>query len=157
MYDDDDYDDYDEYDDEGELYPIVLPQTEPTVSFLISQFFMEADRKEKQVSQDVVRALSRIYDKHGDDYSSVAIMNYVGRRMGWDMEILMEKYEVEDHLMNTYHLFDDEIWLKVLGTNAMSDLRREVFSLSQTYLARAVREVLEREQRSISPMGDPLL
>jgi hypothetical protein len=147
----------DDYDDDGELYPIDLPKTEPTVSFLISQFFMEADRKEKQVSRDTVRALTRIYDKYGDDYSSVAIMNYVGRRMGWDMEILMEKYEVEDHLMNTYHLFDDDIWLKVLGTSAMSDLRREVFSLSQTYLTRAVREVLEKEQRSISPMGDPLL
>ncbi len=146
-----------EDDDDGELYPVDLPSTEPTVSFLISQFFMEADRKEKQVSRDVIRALGRIYDKYGDDYTSVSVMGYIGRRMGWDLEILMEKYEVEDYLMNTYDLFDEEIWAKVLGTSAISDLRREVFKLSQTYLSRAVREVLEKEQPNTSVTGDPLL
>lgn len=148
---------YDDDDDDGELYPVDLPPTEPTVSFLISQFFMEADRKEKQVTRDVVRALSRIYDKYGDDYSSVAVMSFVGKKMGWDMEILMEKHEVEDYLLNAYDLFDDEIWQKVLGTVAMSEFRREVFTLSQTYLAHAVREVLGREQPNTSQVGDPLL
>lgn len=152
MYDDD-YDDY----DEDELIPLDLPPTEQTVSYLISQFFIEHDRKEKQVNKDVFRALEKIYDKHGDDYASIATLNFVCRKMGWDLEILMEKFEVEDYLMNRYDLFDEQIWSKVLGTTAMSNYRREIFALSQTYLARAVQEVLEKEQPDTSLKVDPLL
>lgn len=150
------YDDFDD-DEEEELVPIDLPLPEETFTYLISQFFIEADRKEKRVNRDVIRALDKVFDKHGDDYSAVAVMGYISRRKGWDMEILLEKHEVEDYLMRAHDLFDDDIWLKVLGTNAMSDLRKEVFALSQTYLIRAVQEVLGRERPNTSPVGDPLL
>ena len=73
------------------------------------------------------------------------------------MEILLERYEVENHLMEQYNMFDDDIWLKVVGTSAMCDFRRQVFELSRTYLDRAVREVLERERPNNSVAGDPLL
>ena len=148
--------DYEDEDDD-ELFPIDLPETEETVSYLVSQFFIEADRKEKRVNKEVARILDRLYEKHGEDQASISLMNYIGTKMGWDMEILMEKSEVEDYLMSAHHMFDDNIWWKVLGTSAMSEFRREIFGLSQTYLARAVREVLEREQSGTSPMGDPLL
>lgn len=150
------YDDFDD-DEEEELVPIDLPLPEETFTYLISQFFIEADRKEKRVNRDVIRALDKVFDKHRDDYSAVAVMGYISRRKGWDMEILLEKHEVEDYLMRAHDLFDDDIWLKVLGTNAMSDLRKEVFALSQTYLIRAVQEVLGRERPNTSPVGDPLL
>ena len=150
------YDDFDDG-DEDELVPIDLPLPEQHFTFLISQFFIEADRKEKRVNRDVAKALDKVFDKHGDDYSAVSVMAYISRRRGWDMEILLEKHEVEDYLMRAHDLFDDDIWQKVIGTNAMSDLRREVFALSQTYLIRAVQEVLGREQPGNSVMGDPLL
>ena len=150
------YDDFDDDEDE-ELLPIDLPLPDETFTYLISQFFIEADRKEKRVNRDVIRALDKVFDKHGDDYSAVSVMGYISRRKGWDMEILLEKHEVEDYLMRAHNLFDDDIWLKVLRTNAMSDLRKEVFALSQTYLARAVQEVLGRERPNTSPVGDPLL
>lgn len=149
--------DYEDEDDDDELFPIDLPQTEDTVSYLVSQFFIEADRKEKRVNKEVSRLLDRLYEKHGEDLASISLMNYIGAKMGWDIEILMEKFEVEDYLMNAHNIFDENIWRKVLGTSAMSDFRREVFSLSQTYLTRAVREVLEKEQPNTSPAGDPLL
>mgnify|MGYP000621772483 CR=1 FL=1 len=38
--------DYEDEDDD-ELFPLDLPETEQTVSYLVSQFFIEADRKEK--------------------------------------------------------------------------------------------------------------
>lgn len=150
------YDDFDDG-DEDELVPIDLPSPEESFTFLISQFFIEADRKEKRVNRDVSKALDTVFDKHGDDYSAVSVMGYISRRKGWDMEILLEKHEVEDHLMRAHDLFDDDIWQKVLGTKAMSDLRREVFALSQTYLIRAVQEVLGKERPSNSVTGDPLL
>ena len=149
--------DYENEDDDDELFPIDLPDTEKTVSYLISQFFIEADRKEKRVNKEVSRLLDRLYEKHGEDQASISLMNYIGAKMGWDIEILMEKFEVEDYLMNAHNIFDENIWRKVLGTSAMSDFRREVFSLSQTYLTRAVREVLAKEQPNTSPAGDPLL
>lgn len=150
------YDDFDD-DEEEELVPIDLPLPEETFTYLVSQFFIEADRKEKRVNRDVTKALDKVFDKHGDDYSAVAVMGYISRRKGWDMEILLEKHEVEDYLMRAHDLFDDDIFVKVLGTKAMSDLRREVFALSQTYLARGVQEVLGKERPNTSPVGDPLL
>ena len=148
---------YEDEDDDDELFPLDLPDTEQTVSYLVSQFFIEADRKEKRVNKEVSRLLDKLYEKHGEDQASISLMNYIGAKMGWDIEILMEKNEVEDYLMGAHNIFDENIWRKVLGTAAMSDYRREVFALSQTYLTRAVREVLEREQSGTSPMGDPLL
>lgn len=150
---------YDDYDDEEEedLFPIDLPTPEETFTYLVSQFFIEADRKEKRVNRDVVRALDKVFDKHGDDYSAVSVMGYISQRKGWDIEILMEKHEVEDYLMTAHNIFDDDIWQKVLGTSAMSELRREVFALSQTYLSRAVQEVLGKERPNKTVMGDPLL
>lgn len=146
-----------EDEDDDELFPVDLPETEQTVSYLVSQFFIEADRKEKRVNKEVSRLLDKLYEKHGEDQASISLMNYISTKMGWDIEILMEKYEVEDYLMNSHDIFDENIWRKVLGTSAMSDYRREVFALSQTYLTRAVREVLEKEQPNTSPAGDPLL
>jgi hypothetical protein len=148
--------DYEDEDDD-ELFPLDLPDTEQTVSYLVSQFFIEADRREKRVNKEVSRLLDKLYEKHGEDEVSISLMNYISTKMGWDIEILMEKYEVEDYLLGSHNIFDENIWRKVLGTSAMSDYRREVFALSQTYLTRAVREVLEREQPNTSPKVDPLL
>lgn len=148
--------DYEDEDDD-ELFPLDLPDTEQTVSYLVSQFFIEADRREKRVNKEVSRLLDKLYEKHGEDEVSISLMNYISTKMGWDIEILMEKHEVEDYLLGSHNIFDENIWRKVLGTSAMSDYRREVFALSQTYLTRAVREVLEREQPNTSPKVDPLL
>jgi hypothetical protein len=146
-----------ENEDDDELFPLDLPDTEQTVSYLVSQFFIEADRREKRVNKEVSRLLDKLYEKHGEDEVSISLMNYISTKMGWDIEILMEKHEVEDYLLGSHNIFDENIWRKVLGTSAMSDYRREVFALSQTYLTRAVREVLEREQPNTSPKVDPLL
>lgn len=149
------YDDEDDEDDE--LYDIDLPRVDPTTSYLISQFFIEQDRKEKLLNMEVAKILDRLFSKHGELESSISVMNYVSNRRGWDIEILMEKHEVEDHLLAKYDIYDDDIWRKVIGTAAMSDLRREVFALTQTYLDRAVQEALGKERPSTSGVGDPLL
>ena len=143
-------------DDDDELYPLDLPESMNPLSYIISQFFIEVDRKEKKVYREVSSALEEIYERYGQP-AGIAAVNYVARREGWDFEILLEKYEVENHLLNKYNTFDDNIWKKVLGTAAMSDYRRKVFEISQTYLDRAVREVLEKERPDTSQAGDPLL
>lgn len=149
--------DYEEDDEEEGYYLAELPPiSNPLEVYLISQFLIEADRKENLMNSDVIHAMDSLYEKYGQG-ACVSAMNYVQRTEGWDMEILMEKFEVEDHLMGKYNLYDEDIWLKVLGTGAMSDLRREIYALTRTYLDDAVREVLEREQPNNFPAGDPLL
>lgn len=135
---------------------IDLPMPEMDSFRNLVHFLIEADRKEKRMNHEVSQLMEPLFDKYGED-AAISIMNYVQRKQGWDLEILMERFEVENHLMNNYNLFDDSIFLKVLGTNAMYEYRRKVFSLSQTYLARAVREVLEKERPNTSVTGDPLL
>lgn len=108
------------------------------------------------MTREVSKIMEPLFEKYGED-AAISVMNYVQQKQGWDLEILMERFEVENHLMSNYNLFDDSIFLKVLGTNAMYEYRRKVFMLSQTYLARAVREVLERERPNTSVTGDPLL
>ena len=142
--------------DEDDFEPIELPPVEMTPLEQLSHFLIEVDRREKRLMNDVKRMLDKAHDKYGQD-ASIAAMHYVQSKEGWDMEILLERYEVENHLMEQYNMFDDDIWLKVVGTNAMCDFRRQVFELSRTYLDRAVREVLERERPNNSVTGDPLL
>ena len=150
------YDQGDEEEYEGYV-PANLPEVGNQLEvFLVSQFLIETDRKANLMNAEVIRAMEKLYDKYGQG-ACVSAMNYVQRKEGWDMEILLEKYEVEDYLMGRYNMFDDDIWMKVLGTSTMSDLRREVFALTRTYLDDAVLEVLERERPDTSPAGDPLM
>jgi len=142
---------YDQDDDDDEcLVPIDLPSADQSVIYTISQFFIEQDRKEKRVFRDVRKALDQLYEKHGADYASIGIMNYITAKQGWDLEILLDKSEVEDFLLARHNIYDEDIWQKVLGTAAMSELRREVFKISQTYLAHAVLEALGMEQQDNS-------
>lgn len=122
----------------------------------LSRFLVESDKREKRLMNEVGKMLDKAHEKYGQD-ASLAAMHYVQRKEGWDIEILLERYEVENHLMEQYNMFDDDIWHKVVGTAAMCDFRRQVFELSRTYLDRAVREVLERERPNNSVAGDPLL
>lgn len=111
---------------------------------LLSDFFIEADRKEKRAAMAVKRGLQSVLDNHGQS-ASIAAIHLIQKFEGWDLEILLEKSDVEDYLMKVHDIYDDDIWDKVLNTDAMSDFRRRVYTLSQTYLAVAVQEVLERE------------
>lgn len=149
------FDDEEVSDEHEGLYPLDLPVANQSYAHQIAMFFIEQDRKEKQVFREVSRALDRLYEKHGDEVSMSAI-SYVSKKHGWDMEILMEKHEVEDYLMNAYNLFDEDIWLKVVGTEAMYELRKQVFALSQTYLALAVQEALETGLPNTDSGGAPL-
>lgn len=142
--------------DEDDFEPIELPNVEMTPLEQLSHFLIELDRKEKRLMNEVGRLLDKAHEKYGQD-ASIAAMHYVQRKEGWDLEILLERFEVENYLLEQHNLFDDDIWLKVLGTAAMSEYRRKVFELSQTYLGRAVREVLAKERPNNSVAGDPLI
>ena len=64
-------------------------------------------------------------------------------RHKWQIELLAEKSEVEQILYETYSVYDDEIWEKVLNTDAISELHHQVHALSTTYIKEAIAEVVE--------------
>jgi hypothetical protein len=82
-------------------------------------------------------------------------MNYVQRIEGWDLEIITERSDVDNYLLNALSIYDENMFLKVIGTRAMSEFRREIYQLSQKYLPIAVAEILGKEQSSIFPEADP--
>jgi hypothetical protein len=61
------------------------------------------------------------------------------------MELLAERHDVDDALFTRYHTFDENMWAKVLNTEAFSDMHHEVFKVTQTYIARAVDEVMRKD------------
>jgi hypothetical protein len=70
----------------------------------------------------------------------------VQRRHRWDIDIIAEGAEVENILLRDYSIFDDEMWAKVLNTDAISDLHHEVYKLGVLYMGRAISEVLLSEK-----------
>lgn len=136
-------------DDNISFEEIDLPNISQSNEFMemLSDFFIEADRKEKRAAMAVKRGLQSVLENHGQT-ASIAAIHLVQKFEGWDLEILLEKSDVEDYLLKVHDIYDDNIWEKVLNTQALADFRRRVYALSQTYLAVAVQEVLEKEPTS---------
>lgn len=92
------------------------------------------------------RFLDELYDEIGSpEDAATTIISYIQRRHGWDMEILADRREVEEMLFKRFSRYDEEMWEKVLNTDAISDLHHEVYKLSQTYIGYAIDEVLSEE------------
>lgn len=128
---------------------IQLPEidAQPHTLFELASFIAQAVEEEMRMASLTKDYLDRLYDKIGSpEDAATSIISYVQRRHGWDVELLAEKREVEEMLFRRYSHYDERIWEKVLNTDALSDLHHEVYKLSQTYIARAIDEVLEKEQ-----------
>lgn len=137
-------------DSEHFIYPeeIQLPDVYVPAStlFEISSFIARAMEKEEQMASLVKRVLDELYEEIGSpDDAATTIISYIQQRHGWDIELLADKREVEDMMFQRFSRFDEEIWAKVLNTDAISDLHHETYKLSQTYIAYAIDEVLNEE------------
>jgi hypothetical protein len=148
------YDYWNEEEDEGSYEPTELPFVDINAVAEIAKFFIDADRKEARMYSEVENALEDLQWQYGTDLS-IALMNYVQRIEGWDLEIITERSDVDNYLLNALSIYDENMFLKVIGTRAMSEFRREIYQLSQKYLPIAVAEILGKEQSSIFPEADP--
>lgn len=147
------YDDWDD-EDEGSYEPADLPFVDINSVEEISKFFIDSDRKETRMNSEVEHALEDLQWQYGTDLS-IALMNYVQRIEGWDLEIITERSDVDNYLLNALSIYDEDMFYKVIGSRAMSDFRREIYRLSQKYLPIAVAEILGKEQSDIFPEGVP--
>lgn len=127
---------------------IELPRIDapyPTI-YELASFIAQAVAEEMRMASLTKDYLDELYEKIGSpEDAATSIISYVQRRHGWDVELLAEKREVDEMLFKRYSHYDERMWEKILNTDALSDLHHEVYKLSQTYIARAIDEVLERE------------
>lgn len=135
--------------DQQENYEeIVLPSVQISRDSLkeLAKFISEAVTKENRMASVAKQYLDELYGEIGSpDEAATTIISYIQRRHGWDVELLAEQREVEDMLFKRFNRYDEDIWAKVLNTDAISDLHHEVYKLSQEYIAKAIDEVLGEE------------
>ena len=116
------------------------------------EFLQNAMEKESELMSLTTDVLDRLYREiGGEEETATLVISYLQRRHKWDMELLAERRDVDDILFREHNLFDEYMWDKVMNTNAISDLHHEVYKLSQTYIARAIREVLSKDGAEEQP------
>jgi len=116
------------------------------------EFLHNAMEKENELMSLTADVLDRLYREiGGEEETATLVISYLQRRHKWDVELLAERRDVDDILFREHNLFDEYMWDKVMNTNAISDLHHEVYKLSQTYIARAIREVLRKDGAEEQP------
>jgi len=116
------------------------------------EFLQNAMEKENELMSLTADVLDRLYQEiGGEEETATLVISYLQRRHKWDVELLAERRDVDDILFREHNLFDEYMWDKVMNTNAISDLHHEVYKLSQTYIARAIREVLSKDGAEEQP------
>jgi hypothetical protein len=133
---------------------IKLPETSiPKDLFReLVEFLQNAMEKENELMSLTTDVLDRLYREIGDEEETATmVISYLQRRHKWDVELLAERRDVDDILFRDHNLFDEHMWDKVMNAQAISDLHHEVYKLSQTYIARAIREVLRKDGTEEQP------
>jgi type I site-specific restriction endonuclease len=133
---------------------IKLPETSiPKDLFReLVEFLQNAMEKENELMSLTTDVLDRLYREIGDEEETATmVISYLQRRHKWDVELLAERRDVDDILFRDHNLFDEHMWDKVMNAQAISDLHHEVYKLSQTYIARAIREVLRKDGAEEKP------
>lgn len=116
------------------------------------EFLQNAMEKENELMSLTADVLDRLYREiGGEEETATLVISYLQRRHKWDMELLAERRDVDDILFRDHNLFDEYMWDKVMNTNAISELHHEVYKISQTYIARAIREVLLKDGAEEQP------
>lgn len=62
----------------------------------------------------------------------------------WETEIIAERADVDNVLLNKYGAFDDDMWEKVKDTLAWTELHRAVYEASRYWIEKAVDEVVNQ-------------
>lgn len=126
-----------------------LPEIDISRSTLyeIGSFIARAMNEEERVTALAKDYLDKFYDEVGNaEQAASAIISYIQLRHKWEVELLAEKSEVEQILYESYSVYDDEIWEKVLNSEAFSELHHQVHNISTAYIKEAIEEVIGIEQ-----------
>lgn len=125
-----------------ELPPVAIPKD---LLNELAEFVQNALAKENKLMSLTTEVLDELYREINDEDAAAShIISYIQRRHHWDVELLAERQDVDNMLMQRFNIFDEHMWDKVMNTSAISDLHHETYKLSQKYIALAIREVLDK-------------
>lgn len=127
------YDQDDEYDDDDPYERLVDEVGERIIS-RDQQFRVE-------FFDHFVRAANRDFGGQG----LIDLLFAIDRNMSWETEILADRPEIENILMERHGSFDGEIWDKVQETQSWVKMHEHIYRLSRRYLEAAVDEVVRQE------------
>lgn len=123
-----------------------LPEVETPRSTIyeLAAFIARAMDEEERMTALAKDYLDRLYAEFpSEEEAASAVLSYIQSRHKWDVELLAEKNEVEQILYEDYSCFDEDIWEKVLDTDAISELHHQVHNISVAYIKEAIEEVLD--------------
>lgn len=110
----------------------------------LAAFIARAIDEEERMAALASDYLDKFYEEVGNDEEAAsAVLSYIQSRHKWDVELLAEKVEVEQILYEDYSCFDEDIWDKVMNTNAIAELHHQVHNISVAYIKEAIEEVLD--------------
>lgn len=150
---------------EDDIVELELPTELPVPhSHLADLFlFISQSREQEDTTMSMIRHyLNELYDEYSSEFPerdleglASDIVVYLARRHKWEVELLWDKKDVEDMLFKKYNTYDTRIWEKVLDTEAVRDMHRSVYDVSQHYLEKALDEVLNptRREEKRRPFG----
>jgi hypothetical protein len=139
-------------------YEVDLPEQLPVPhSDLLELFlFMSKAREEEDKTVSMVRHyMNELYDEYSVEFPerdsevvAAEIVSYLCRRHKWDVELLWDRKDVEEMLFRRFNTYDPNIWAKVMETEAMQEMHRAVYAVTQRFLDAAIQEVIRPERRT---------
>lgn len=153
---------HDNDDDHNEdPYEIELPEQLPVPYSALQELFlfMSKAREEEDKTVSMIRHyLNELYDEHSVEFPErdseligVEVVAYLCRRHKWNVELLWDKKDAEEMLFRRFNSYDPNIWEKVMDTEALHEMHRAVYAVTQKYLAEAIEEVIKPKDKTPKP------
>lgn len=144
-------------DAEDEVYELQLPEELPVPHTELAELFlfMSQAREEEDKTMSMVRHyMNELYDEYSTEFPErdsemvgIEIVAYLCRRHKWNAELLWDRKDAEDMLFRRFNTYDPNIWAKIMETDALREMHRAVYQVSQKYLADAIEEVIRPNER----------
>ena len=68
----------------------------------------------------------------------------IDNESNWHTEIVAERADVENIMLEKYGAFDDDMWEKIQETIAWTEFHRDIFQSSKVWIEKAVDEVINQ-------------
>jgi hypothetical protein len=93
-----------------------------------------------QFVHHVVRGIRELMGSDG----VLELLCAIDNNSDWETEIIAERADVENVMLNKYGAFDDDLWEKVKDTLAWTELHKAIFEASNYWIEKAVDEVVNQ-------------
>lgn len=94
-------------------------------------------------SSFVAHVVTGIKELLGND-GVLELLCAIDNASNWETEIIAERADVENVMLNKYGAFDDDIWEKVKETIAWTQFHKAIYELSTEWVEKAVDEVVNQ-------------